>query len=144
VAQVFLGDLAWARTLRDLHRALVPGGTLAFESRHPGARRWEQWTRAATLRTVDSPDGPVDFWHETVDVSLPLVTYDTFARNQRTGEQTSDRDVLAFRDPATLLRSLHDAGFSVSEQYGDWQRTPLTPESPEIIIVAAKTDEFRG
>ncbi|WP_432967345.1 class I SAM-dependent methyltransferase [Dactylosporangium sp. CA-233914] len=136
VAQVFRDDDAWSRTLRDLHRALLPNGTLTFESRNPGAHAWEQWTRQATLRTLDTVEGPVEFWHETAWVSLPLVAYDTFTRNPRTGEQAANRDILAFRDVPVLVDSLETAGFSVSHQYGDWQRTPLSPGSREIILVA--------
>lgn len=138
VAQVFRDDAAWRTALHDLHRALVPGGTLAFESRNPAARAWDRWTRQATLRTVDTPDGPVEFWHETAWESLPLVAYDTLTRNPRTGEQTSDRDVLAFRDAATLETSLRTAGFVVSRRFGDWRGAPLGPGSPEIILVATR------
>ena len=141
VAQVFRDDASWERTLHDLHRALVPGGTLAFESRNPSARAWERWTREATLRTVDTPDGPVEFWHETADVTLPLVAYDTFTRNVRTGEQTSSRDVLAFRDAETLRWSLEAAGFRLSFSYGDWDGKPEAAITPEIILVA-QTDVF--
>jgi SAM-dependent methyltransferase len=34
VAQVFREDESWARVVEDLHRALVPKGALAFESRN--------------------------------------------------------------------------------------------------------------
>ncbi|MFC7549230.1 class I SAM-dependent methyltransferase [Plantactinospora sp. GCM10030261] len=136
VAQVFREDRAWSDALRDLHRALVPGGALAFESRNPAAGAWRRWTRETTLRTLDTPEGPVEFWHETAWVSLPLVGYDTLTRNLATGEETSTRDVLAFRDASSLVASLKAAGFSVSRVYGDWQRTPLTADSPEIILVA--------
>jgi SAM-dependent methyltransferase len=135
VAQVFRDDEAWSRTLDDLYRALVPGGILAFESRNPAVRAWERWTRASTLRTLD---GPVEFWHETAWVSLPLVAYDTFSRNLRTGEETTDRDVLAFRDSPTLVASLEKAGFSVTHHYGDWPRTPPAAGSPELIFVARR------
>jgi SAM-dependent methyltransferase len=138
VAQVFRDDDAWSAALRDLHRALVPGGVLAFESRNPAARGWERWTRSATLRTVDTPDGPVEFWHETAWVTPPLVAYDTFERNLRTGEQDVDRDVLAFRDEATLTATLAAAGFRVTRRFGDWRRAPLTGDSPEIILVAER------
>ena len=138
VAQVFRSDEAWSGVLADLHRALVPGGTLAFESRNPAARAWERWTRQQTLRTLSRPDGPVEFWHETASVSLPLVGYDTFTRHQRTGEEEVTRDVLAFREASTLARSLTDAGFSIADRYGDWQRSPLTAGSPEIILVARR------
>jgi SAM-dependent methyltransferase len=135
VAQVFLDDAEWQRVLGDLYRALVPGGTLAFESRDPEARGWERWTRALTLRTVDTAEGPVEFWHETAEVALPLVAYDTFTRNLRTGEETSERDVLAFRDRDELAGSLASAGFNNIRRYGDW---PPGAGSAEIILVAGK------
>ncbi len=138
VAQVFRHDDAWAAALHDLHRALIPNGTLAFESRNPTARAWEQWNRQATLRTLDTKEGRVEFWHETAWVSLPLVAYDTFTRNLDTHDEKVDRDVLAFRDPTSLVRSLEATGFTALNQYGDWRRTPLTPESPEIVIVARR------
>lgn len=85
VAQVFVEDGAWLAALRDLRRALLPGGLLAFESRNPGARKWEAWTRELTLRTVETPEGAVEFWHETAVADLPRVSYDTLTRNLRTG-----------------------------------------------------------
>lgn len=138
VAQVFLDDAQWARTLADLHRAVVSGGTLAFESRHPGARQWEEWTRDETLRTLDTTDGRVEFWHETAWVTLPLVGYDTYTRNLRTGEETCDRDVLSFRSAQEIIESVTNAGFSVSPVLGDWNGAPLRSDSPEIIVIAKK------
>ncbi|XVV09091.1 class I SAM-dependent DNA methyltransferase [Actinoplanes sp. CA-131856] len=132
VAQVFLDGEAWARALRDLRRALVPQGALAFESRNPAARGWERWTREATLRTLD---GHIEFWHETVEVALPLVSYDTFTVDRRTGERDVTRDVLAFRDVSTLERSLEEAGFAISHRFGGWNREPFTASSREIILV---------
>jgi SAM-dependent methyltransferase len=138
VAQVFTADDEWLGTLRDLHRALVPGGLLAFESRNPSARKWEAWTRELTLRTVATPDGEVEFWHETATVDLPLVSYDTFTRNLRTGETTVTRDTLAFRNERALRSSLEHAGFAVDEVYGDWDRTAPAADSPELIVIARK------
>jgi hypothetical protein len=138
VAQVFTEEDAWLAVLRDLHGALVPGGLLAFESRNPGARKWESWTRELTLRTVETPEGPVGFWHETAAVDLPLVSYDTLTRNLSTGEATSSRDVLAFRDERALRASTEHAGFEVDHVYGDWDRTPPALTSPELIMIAHK------
>jgi SAM-dependent methyltransferase len=138
VAQVFTADDAWLAALRDLHRTLVPGGLLAFESRNPGARKWESWTRELTLRTVETPEGPVEFWHETAAVGLPLVSYDTLTHNLSTGEVTTSRDVLAFRDEQALRVSIEHAGFEVDRVYGDWDRTPPAITSPELIMIARK------
>jgi SAM-dependent methyltransferase len=138
VAQVFTADDAWLSALRDLHRALVPGGLLAFESRNPAARKWESWTRDQTLRTVETPDGAVEFWHETAGVDPPLVSYDTLTRNLRTGHATVTRDVLAFRDEPALRAALEHAGFDVQHVYGDWDRTAPAASSPELIVIARK------
>jgi SAM-dependent methyltransferase len=138
VAQVFTEDDAWLAVLRDLRRALVPGGLLAFESRHPAARKWEAWTRELTLRTVETPEGAVEFWHETVDADLPLVSYDTLTRNLRTGQATVNRDVLAFRDEPALRATLEHAGFDVQHVYGDWDRTAPAAGTPELIVIARR------
>jgi hypothetical protein len=138
VAQIFTGEDAWLAVLRDLHRALVPGGLLAFESRNPGAREWESWTRELTLRTVETPDGPVEFWHETAAVDLPLVSYDTLTRNLSTGEANSSPDVLAFRDEQALRASVEHVGFEIDHVYGDWDRTAPTATSPELIMIARR------
>ena len=138
VVQVFVEDDAWLAALRDLHRALVPGGLLAFESRNPGAKKWDAWTRELTLRTVETPEGAVEFWHETAAVDMPRVSYDTLTRNLRTGEAVTNRDVLAFRDERALRASLEHVGFKIDHVYGDWDRTPPAIGSPELIMIARK------
>jgi len=138
VAQVFVEDEDWHAVLRHLHRALAPGGTLAFETRNPGARGWEVWTREATLRTVHTDAGSVEFWHETVEVDLPRVTYDTCTRNLGTGEESRTRNRLAFRDHDTVRASLSYAGFAIATEVGDWSKRPLTDASPEIVVVASR------
>lgn len=139
VAQVFTDEMSWQQALTDLRRALTEGGTLAFESRNPARRKWEEWNRAATLRTVETPDGVVEFWHETVCVDLPLVTYDTFTRNLRTGELTANRDVLAFRDEDQIRASVEAAGFVVTDVVGDWDRSPTSTDAPELIVIADRS-----
>lgn len=42
VAQFFVEDAEWRSTLKDLRRALVPGSLLAFDTRDPAVRGWEQ------------------------------------------------------------------------------------------------------
>ena len=43
VAQVFTDKDSWRRTLREVHRALAPGGRVAFEFRRPEVRVWTSW-----------------------------------------------------------------------------------------------------
>jgi 2-polyprenyl-3-methyl-5-hydroxy-6-metoxy-1,4-benzoquinol methylase len=58
VAQVFTEDDALLAALRDLRLALTPGGLLAFESRNPGARKWEAWTRGKPSAPSRRHKGP--------------------------------------------------------------------------------------
>lgn len=138
VAQVFVEDDDWEEVLKQLHRALKPGGTLAFEVRNPGARGWEGWTREKTLRVVETGEGAVEFWHDTVDVDLPRVTYDTFTKNCASGVESQTRNGLAFRDRQALRASLLLTGYAITGEFGDWDRSPLTDSSPEIIVLAQR------
>ena len=47
VAQVFLEDEAWDRTLAAARAVLGPGGALVFETRRPERRAWEEWNRSS-------------------------------------------------------------------------------------------------
>jgi SAM-dependent methyltransferase len=143
VAQLFVEDDAWATVLGDLWTALAEGGVLAFESRNPGARGWERWNREQTLQTVQTDDGQIDLWHETVDVDLPRETYRTLTVHRRTAERTESSETQAFRDESTLRRSLAAVGFDVRDLYGDWQHGPVSRESRELVVIARK-EEVRG
>lgn len=45
-------------------------------------------------------------------------------------------DRLRFVGAADLDRRLQATGFEEVHMYGDWDRSPLTPNSPEIVVVA--------
>ena len=50
------------------------------------------------------------------------------------------RSRIRFIDREHLMRLLAAANLGPMALYGDWDRTPLTPTSPEFIIVAQRTD----
>mgnify|MGYP001163295927 FL=1 len=138
VAQVFLEDELWLRTLRDLRRALRPGGRLAFESRNPAARAWEGWNRAQTFTRSETPAGPLEEWLELVSVGDGRVHFQGHNAFLATGEVLVVDSVLRFRTPEELRGSLEAAGFAVEEVHGDWRGAPLTEASPLIIVVARR------
>ncbi len=138
-AQVFTTDDAWRAALGDIKRGLAPQGLFAFETRNPGARAWEAWTRQDTLRVIDTAEEQVEFWHDTLRVDLPLVTYATTTTNLRTGHATVGTDILRFPDEPSLRASLADAGFVVEQVLGGWDGTPVTSASPELIVTARRT-----
>ena len=138
VAQVISDQDAWRGTLAATHRALRPGGYLAFESRNPAARAWLAWTPEASRQRLDIPLGAVDVWFDLNEVAGDLVRYDIHYRFASSGEELISSNELRFRTQAELEQSLADAGFSVRHVFGDWNREPVHAGSPELIFLASR------
>lgn len=138
VAQVFLDDAEWSATLHAIHAALRPSGHLAFESRNPNARAWEQWTRNATYERIDSPFGPMECWLELVHVGDGRVRFEGHNVFTNTGEVVVASSELRFRSQAEITDSLANAGFTVEHVYGDWDGGPMTSASRVMIFVASR------
>lgn len=135
--QVLIEDDTVRASLAAIHQALTPSGRFAFETRNPSARAWEQWTderpfkftdaSGATVRMVRQVTRPYD--GRTVSFSH------TFTKAGWDGPRIS-HSTLRFLDAISLASFLTEAGFAIEEQFGDWDRRPLSEASPEIIIVA--------
>jgi SAM-dependent methyltransferase len=136
VAQVFLDDAAWEQALRAVHRALVPGGRLAFESRNPAARAWERWNPVDSRRRLEHPAlGPVEVWHEVLRATGDTVTFDEH-HVLTGGEDLRYTNTIRFFGLDVLTASLAGAGFAVERSHGDWDGSPIGPASAEFILVA--------
>lgn len=142
VAQVIHDDTAWLATLAATHRALRPGGTLAFESRNPAVEGWRAWSAEAPHHHVASDAlGPLEIWFDALTVERnplagDLARCEIHYRFDRTGEHLVSRNALRFRSRARLETQLTQSGFALAEVYGNWDRSPLTPTSPEMIFIA--------
>lgn len=134
VAQVFLTDDAWARTLQGVHAALRPGGHLVFETRRPEYRAWEEWAADTDPVTLDVPGiGPVERRLEVTDVSLPLVSFRYTYRFPADGAVVTSDSTLRFRDRDEVERSLAAGGYRVL----DVREAPDRP-GREFVFVAER------
>jgi SAM-dependent methyltransferase len=136
--QVLLDDDHVRAALRGFARHLVPGGLLAFETRNPSARAWEQWALDDGRTVVETSAGErVEVWIDGVRWHAPdLVSFEAHNRFLATGELLSCASRLRFVDPEHLLRLLTEEGFAVEGWFGDWDRTPVSASSPEVIVLA--------
>lgn len=115
VAQVFLTDDEWEHTLRDIAAALRPGGHLAFETRRPDYRAWQEWAADTTPVILDVPGaGMVEQRREVTQVSLPFVSFRCTYRFDDSAVVTSD-STLRFRDREEVESSLAACGYHVAE-----------------------------
>jgi ubiquinone/menaquinone biosynthesis C-methylase UbiE len=136
--QLLLDDAAVREALATFRRHLEPGGLLAFETRNPAARPWRHWTREETLVGITAPDGePYLSWvEEPREHDADLVTFAGRIRSMRSGRQRTTTSTLRFVDPEHLLTLLTGAGLAIEGWFGDWDSSPVTPTSPEVIVLA--------
>lgn len=136
--QVLIGDDEIRSALAAIHRALVPGGRFAFETRNPPARTWAGWTPEHPVE-VTGPAGTFRMEHQ---VELPtdgeFVSFTTTFTSPGWDRPQTSRSTLRFLDAGPLAGFLAGAGLDITEQYGDWGRQPLAETSPEIITIAAR------
>ena len=110
VFQVFLADQDVSAVLHVLRRHLAPGGRLAFETRNPSVRKWEEWTPAKTSKRVEVAGlGLVEVRHDTRSVVGPLVTYETHFGFGGT-DVVVTADTLRFMNREELATFLADCG----------------------------------
>lgn len=136
VAQVFLDDVTWATTLNFIHDALRTGGYLAFESRNPNDRAWEQWQKHTTYTSSDSPFGPIEEWLEVLGEENGRVRLKGYNLFKATGEVLVVDSELCFRTLDEMRSSLSQAGFTIEHVLGDWNSGPFVNTSRFMVIIA--------
>ena len=137
VAQVFLTDEDWERTLRAIRTALRPRGHLVFETRRPERRAWEEWAADTAPVTLDVPGtGPVEHRSEVTAVDLPFVSFrDTYTFGTDGAVVTSE-STLRFRRRDEVAASLAAAGYQIL----DVREAPDRP-GREYVFMAQRTKD---
>lgn len=137
VAQFITGDMEWAAVLADVHRALVPGGRLLFESRDPRARGWEKWNPVDSRARVTLPSGTnVDLWTEVTELEGENVTFVHHYTFSDSPQELLSQSTLRFRPEETLRATLDAARFDIEYICGGWHREPVGQGDGEFIVMA--------
>jgi SAM-dependent methyltransferase len=135
--QVLIEDAELRAVLAAVHAALKGDGRFAFETRNPAARAWEQWTPEHVLQVAD---GQGTAMRVTLQVETPFdgrtVSFAQIYSCESWDAPQVSRSVLRFVDAVGIARFLTEAGFVIEEQFGDFERRPLTRASPEIVTIA--------
>lgn len=123
-------DEAWDQLLDGVHNALRAGGHLSFGSWNPRARRWENWDWDPVVVPIGDGGARVGMGGRD-GLGMELV---------EGREWLSSPSVWRYRTYEELAESLTRTGFEVEEAYGDWDRSPLTETSPDIVLVARRLE----
>jgi SAM-dependent methyltransferase len=124
----------WPRTLSDLRAAMVPGALLAFESRNPAARAWEQWEQGATLR--QTVHGPLREWSHVKTVGSSVVALTAHNVFESTGEHVVVEETLVFRTAEQIRAALDEAHFHLRHVWGDWAGVPFDGTQSLMVFEA--------
>lgn len=140
--QVFLTDDDVRTVLSNVRRHLDLGGRFAFETRNPAARAWERWIPEHSRVRVEAPSGEtVEVAHQLErTIESDLVEFTSTCRFAGGSAPVVSRSTLRFIDPDRLRTLLEDVGFRIDGWFGDWDRTPVTTSSPEVIVIATRTE----
>lgn len=137
--QVLVDDRDLRTTLAAIRAALTDDGCFAFETRNPLAREWEGWT-PSRVGKVTGPAGETVRMARRVETPFDGDTLSfshTFTSPDWEHAEVS-RSTLRFLGAQALAAFLSEAGLVIREQFGDWDRSPLTERSPEIITLAVR------
>ena len=139
--QVLLTDddaIAVLRTVRD---HLTKDGRFAFESRNPARRAWLSRTPdKRKLATTDGHGRIEEFFDTVADAQTGIVNIVHHYRFLDTDKLTEGRSRIRFVDQDHLMRLLAAANLTPITWYGDWDRSPITPTSRELIVVSRRAD----
>jgi SAM-dependent methyltransferase len=135
--QVLLEDTELRRALGAIRALLAPRGRFVFETRNPAACDWETWPQKYAAEVVDRLGNPV---RATLRIETPfdgrVLSFTQTYTSPAWDKARVSRSTLRFLDRQALASFLTEADLTVEQQFGDWDRTPVTDNSPEIITVA--------
>jgi SAM-dependent methyltransferase len=137
--QVLVEDEAVSLALGAIHAALGDGGRFAFETRNPLAREWEHWDSEERPAARDAGGAPVRMRRRIIaPFDGRVVTFSHTFSCAAWDRPRVSQSTLRFLGKAELDAALTNAGLSVEAQFGDWDRSPLTDASREIITIARR------
>jgi len=134
--QVFLEDDELRMSLAAVRSALTEQGRFIFETRNPLARVWETWTGP-----------PMEVVHDRTTVLIggevrpfdgKFLSFSSIFNSPSWDAPEVSHSTLRFLDPDSLSSFLTGAGLAIEEQFGTWDRQPLSDTNPEIITIARR------
>jgi hypothetical protein len=128
--QTLLTDNDVMALLGNVRRYLKAHGLFAFESRNP-AYDWRNLWHRSQCR-YDSQAGPVRHAIAVQSANADYITFET--KYELEVATLSSQSTLRFLSAPVIRRMIRDAGLTVKQVYGSWDRTPHSHNDKEMIF----------
>lgn len=135
--QAFLNNTDQSALLQNIRKHLKTDGIFAFETRNPNwddcstdlnETEWMTYTndKGYSVRITETRE---------YDHIAQVLVYTLFRRWLEAGEakERVTRIAIRYTFPQELNALLDRGGFQILHQYGNWDKSPLTKDSPTII-----------
>ena len=137
--QAFLDREDQEALLASVKRHLLPGGTFAFETRNPSGHDLTTQTEEEFDQSYRSVEGhQVSVSSTQIYDPIAQVIHWTSYRRWNDGERAHTKEThisCRFTHPQELEALLHYNGFQIVQQYGGWNKQPLSASSPSIYSI---------
>ena len=137
--QAFLNNSDQQALLQNISKHLTEDGIFAFETRNPDWKEMTTDLNEEEWMTYTNDKGYQVCIMETreYDHVAQVLTYHLFRRWQENGESKErvTRIAIRYTFPQELIALLENNGFRILNQYSDWDKNPLSKESPSIITI---------
>ena len=141
VFQVFLSNQDIKAVFTNIFSMLAPGGKLVFETRNPAAKPWLNWNPEKTRKTINLENiGPVTIEHDLQWIEDDKVCFHTHHYFPKTTSPMTNESILRFAAQNDIEDLLSECGFSSLHWQGDWDGSPVTDDSPELIVQATRPE----
>jgi SAM-dependent methyltransferase len=139
--QALLSDNDALAVLQAVYDHLEDDGHFAFESRNPARRAWLTWTLRNRKSATTKDYGRIEeFFDCQADLTTGIVDLMHHYPFLDLSKLITGRSRLRFVDQRHLINLLTAAHLTPTAWYGDWDRSPLIPTSPEFIVIAKRAD----
>ncbi|MDX8367080.1 class I SAM-dependent methyltransferase [Cytobacillus sp. IB215665] len=140
--QHFLTNDSQDQLLTSVHSNLSKQGIFIFGTRYPNVREWDDKAEKKTTYIDKRNRSVVEYRSESYH-SLTQVLHCKSRReiiNNDGGVITTEKDSISLRFvfPLEMERLLNQHGFTIIDEYGSWDQTPLNESSQEMIYVCKK------
>ena len=139
--QHFLTNEVQDALFQSVHRHIEDGGIFIFDTRNPIMEELskvdeyeEHFTQSNGLLVSENHK-------ETYNPMTQILHCETeriYFKGTNVASVENDKISLRYVFPLEMRRLIHVHGFRILHEYGDWNKSSLTPKSPQMVYVCQK------